>query len=70
MRVIPTQWRPSGHPDGETVLQQDLPESPDQPDEPIFDELARRWDGAGRTVPGRPDREWTSLVSRPAWPHR
>ncbi|MFC8450931.1 hypothetical protein [Kitasatospora sp. NPDC057223] len=61
MRVIPTQWRPPAPTDDETVL---------QPDEPIFDELARRWDGAGRTVPGRPDGEWTTLVSRAPWPRR
>ncbi|MET9616631.1 hypothetical protein [Kitasatospora indigofera] len=67
MRVIPAQWRPPTLADDETVLH---PDQPDQPDEPIFDELVHRWTSAGRAVPGRPDNEWTTLVSRAPWPRR
>ncbi|WP_371666496.1 hypothetical protein OG985_47505 [Streptomyces sp. NBC_00289] len=38
--------------------------------EPIFTELAARWAGAGRAVPGRADEEWTTLTRRSPWPVR
>lgn len=28
---------------------------------PIYDQLAREWAAEGRTMPGRPDGEWTRL---------
>ncbi|MBC3840962.1 hypothetical protein GXW82_13855 [Streptacidiphilus sp. 4-A2] len=37
-------------------------------DEPIFTALARQWSDAGRSVPGRADREWTELVGWSPWP--
>lgn len=43
--------------EGETVP---LPEL-----EPIFTELARRWESEGRLVPGRDDEEWTVLTASP-----
>ncbi|MFD3537014.1 hypothetical protein [Streptomyces sp. NPDC058664] len=45
---------------GETVPRSGL--------EPIFSELARRWETDGRLVPGRPDKEWTVLACRSPWP--
>ncbi|WP_262388186.1 hypothetical protein [Streptomyces parvus] len=43
-------------------------ETSPRPDlEPIFTELAARWTGDGRAVPGRPDEEWTVLARYP-WP--
>lgn len=36
--------------------------------EPIFTELAQRWESAGRLVPGRHDEEWAILISRCPWP--
>ncbi|KAB7835511.1 hypothetical protein [Streptomyces mobaraensis] len=36
--------------------------------EPIFTELAARWESSGRAVPGRPDKEWTVLARQPTWP--
>uniref|UniRef100_UPI003F494FB8 hypothetical protein n=1 Tax=Streptomyces sp. CA-136453 TaxID=3240050 RepID=UPI003F494FB8 len=48
--------------DGETVPRPDL--------EPIFTELAARWAGDGRAVPGRADEEWTILARRYPWPER
>ncbi|MFE6774887.1 hypothetical protein [Streptomyces sp. NPDC057702] len=41
---------------------------PAAPGMPIYAELVERWLGAGRTVPGTDDREWTELVHRPTWP--
>ncbi|MBK3640120.1 hypothetical protein [Streptomyces sp. MBT33] len=38
--------------------------------EPIFTELAARWQSAGRAVPGRADEEWTILAHRYPWPTR
>lgn len=38
--------------------------------EPIFTELAQRWETAGRLVPGRRDEEWTVLTRRQLWPER
>ncbi|MDI5966065.1 hypothetical protein POF50_021985 [Streptomyces sp. SL13] len=38
------------------------------PDEPIYQALARGWVRAGRTVPGRHDREWAELAGRRPWP--
>lgn len=32
--------------------------------EPIFTELARQWETAGRLVPGRAEEEWTTLARR------
>ncbi|MFF8610980.1 hypothetical protein ACF06X_34305 [Streptomyces sp. NPDC015346] len=48
-----------GHGD-ETVHRPDL--------EPIFTELARRWESDGRLVPGQPDEEWTILARQYPWP--
>ncbi|MFD6364088.1 hypothetical protein ACFWFX_30255 [Streptomyces roseolus] len=36
--------------------------------EPIYHELAARWAGEGRTVPGRSDEEWTALARHSPWP--
>jgi hypothetical protein len=47
---------------GDTVSRPEL--------EPIYAELARRWEGAGRHVPGRDDEEWIILVDRCPWPGR
>ncbi|MGW1138637.1 hypothetical protein [Streptomyces zhihengii] len=33
---------------------------------PIYDQLAREWAAAGRTLPGRPDSEWRRLTLFPA----
>ncbi len=41
---------------------------PRAPGMPIYAELAERWLGAGRTVPGAHDQEWADLVNHPAWP--
>ncbi len=41
---------------------------PRAPGMPIYAELAERWLGAGRAVPGAYDQEWADLVNRPAWP--
>lgn len=38
--------------------------------EPIFTELAARWETDGRLVPGRPDEEWTILARGYPWPGR
>ncbi|MER6599733.1 hypothetical protein ACWDBC_08330 [Streptomyces parvus] len=38
--------------------------------EPIFTELAARWETDGRLVPGRADEEWTVLARRYPWPGR
>ncbi|MDQ0844756.1 hypothetical protein [Streptomyces sp. V1I6] len=35
---------------------------------PIYDQLAREWTAAGRTMPGRPDGEWTRLSLFPPPP--
>ncbi|MEU0086524.1 hypothetical protein [Streptomyces sp. NPDC006274] len=35
---------------------------------PIYDQLAREWAAAGRTMPGRPDGEWTRLSVFPSPP--
>ncbi|PRH79642.1 hypothetical protein C6N75_08360 [Streptomyces solincola] len=36
--------------------------------EPIFTELAKRWEASGRAVPGRTDEEWAILARRYPWP--
>ncbi|MYT21980.1 hypothetical protein GTW69_17045 [Streptomyces sp. SID7760] len=41
---------------------------PDQPT--IYLSLVRRWQEAGRTLPGHPDEEWERLISQPCWPGR
>ncbi|MGW0604094.1 hypothetical protein [Streptomyces sp. NPDC002640] len=38
--------------------------------EPIFTELAARWESSGRAVPGRADEEWAVLARRYPWPVR
>ncbi|MFB8166175.1 hypothetical protein [Streptomyces rubiginosohelvolus] len=43
----------------ETVPRPDL--------EPIFTELARQWQTAGRPVPGQPDQEWVILSRSSPW---
>ncbi|WP_328763014.1 MULTISPECIES: hypothetical protein [unclassified Streptomyces] len=42
--------------------------APDQPT--IYLSLVRRWQEAGRTLPGHPDEEWERLISQPCWPGR
>ncbi|MFK8907049.1 hypothetical protein [Streptomyces sp. YS-3] len=37
--------------------------------EPIFTELARRWETTGRLVPGRHDEEWAILTRPYPWPN-
>ncbi|MFI5620787.1 hypothetical protein [Streptomyces sp. NPDC051567] len=36
----------------------------------IYLSLVKRWQEAGRTLPGHPDEEWERLVSQPYWPGR
>ncbi|MFD5554829.1 hypothetical protein ACFWIA_13475 [Streptomyces sp. NPDC127068] len=36
--------------------------------EPEYRRLAETWRREGRSVPGRPDPEWESLVRREIWP--
>ncbi|MGW4689828.1 hypothetical protein ACWEPM_33740 [Streptomyces sp. NPDC004244] len=38
--------------------------------EPIFTDLAARWENAGRTLPGQPDEELAVLARRYPWPVR
>ena len=38
--------------------------------EPIFAELAERWEIGSRAVPGQADEEWTILARRSPWPTR
>ncbi|MET9698181.1 hypothetical protein ABZY31_14825 [Streptomyces sp. NPDC006529] len=40
----------------------------DQPT--IYLSLVKRWQEAGRTLPGHPDEEWERLISQPCWPGR
>ncbi|MFG2993426.1 hypothetical protein ACGFZK_29710 [Streptomyces sp. NPDC048257] len=40
----------------------------DQPT--IYLSVVRRWQEAGRTLPGHPDEEWERLISQPCWPGR
>ncbi|MFI8261506.1 MULTISPECIES: hypothetical protein [unclassified Streptomyces] len=42
--------------------------APDQPT--IYLSLVKRWQEAGRTLPGHPDEEWERLISQPCWPGR
>ncbi|MEU9039688.1 hypothetical protein AB0D45_32960 [Streptomyces sp. NPDC048352] len=42
--------------------------SGDQPS--IYLSLVKRWQEAGRTLPGHPDEEWERLISQPCWPGR
>ncbi|MEU5436002.1 hypothetical protein AB0G73_21840 [Streptomyces sp. NPDC020719] len=42
--------------------------APVAPEPPIYQELAAAWAAQGRTLPGRPDREWTAVITRPCWP--
>ncbi|HET6354958.1 hypothetical protein [Streptomyces sp.] len=41
------------------------PASPPAGTSPIYEQLAREWAAAGRTLPGRPDLEWTRLSRYP-----
>ncbi|MEU6122140.1 hypothetical protein [Streptomyces sp. NPDC047123] len=41
---------------------------PDSPADPIYESMLRKWREQGRTLPGRPDPEWTSLVEHDPWP--
>ncbi|MEU5687859.1 hypothetical protein [Streptomyces venezuelae] len=43
-------------------------QSPDCRTDPIYAALHRKWREQGRTLPGRPDPEWTALVDRDPWP--
>jgi len=52
-------WRPKAA-SSETILL--------LPEEPIFNELVRRWSDTGRTVPGQDDQEWDALAGASAWP--
>ncbi|MEV6729620.1 MULTISPECIES: hypothetical protein [unclassified Streptomyces] len=42
--------------------------APDQ--STIYLSLVKRWQEAGRTLPGHPDEEWERLISQPCWPGR
>ncbi|WP_143060189.1 hypothetical protein [Streptomyces sp. TLI_105] len=59
MRLAPIGAQRTG---SETVRRPDL--------EPIFTELARQWQTAGRLVPGQPDQEWMTLTLSYPWPGR
>ncbi|MGW5864459.1 hypothetical protein ACWFRJ_20075 [Streptomyces sp. NPDC055239] len=37
-------------------------------EDPIYTSLQDSWQSQGKTVPGRPDQEWTALMSRDHWP--
>ncbi|MFB9388419.1 hypothetical protein ACFPM3_06110 [Streptomyces coeruleoprunus] len=63
--MTPTTMRPG--PIGAQRTSETVPRSAM---EPIFTELARRWEQAGRTVPGRHDPEWARLARRSPWPPR
>jgi hypothetical protein len=52
-------WRPKAA-SSETILL--------LPEEPIFNELVRRWSDTVRTVPGQDDQEWDALAGASAWP--
>ncbi|MEU1157432.1 hypothetical protein ABZ369_31095 [Streptomyces sp. NPDC005918] len=43
-------------------------QSPESRTDPIYESLIRNWREQGKTLPGRPDPEWTSLVDRDPWP--
>ncbi|WP_369215648.1 hypothetical protein [Streptomyces flavofungini] len=43
-------------------------QSPECRTDPIYATLIHSWYAEGRTVPGRPDPEWRSLVERDPWP--
>ncbi|MFF3215279.1 hypothetical protein ACFYYB_32130 [Streptomyces sp. NPDC002886] len=45
------------------------PQAPYDPST-IYLSLVRRWQEAGRTLPGHPDEEWERLISQPCWPGR
>ncbi|AXE25511.1 hypothetical protein C0216_20535 [Streptomyces globosus] len=38
------------------------------PDPPIYRALMDHWTADGRTLPGRPDPEWTRVAASPIWP--
>ncbi|GLF94355.1 hypothetical protein [Streptomyces yaizuensis] len=38
---------------------------PARGDNPVYERLVREWAGAGRTLPGAPDREWARLIRYP-----
>ncbi len=59
MRLAPIGAQRTG---SETVPRPDL--------EPIFTELVRQWQTAGRLVPGQADQEWTILAHSSPWPGR
>ncbi|MEV6395123.1 hypothetical protein AB0M39_10165 [Streptomyces sp. NPDC051907] len=40
--------------------------SPPSGSSPIYEQLTREWAAAGRTLPGRPDMEWSRLARYPA----
>ncbi|MEV4332939.1 hypothetical protein AB0K02_20740 [Streptomyces sp. NPDC049597] len=42
------------------------PAAPRSDDNPIYEQLAREWAAGGRTLPGRPDGDWTRLTRFPA----
>ncbi|UYQ64113.1 hypothetical protein [Streptomyces peucetius] len=42
------------------------PAAPPPGGSPIYDQLAREWAAEGRTMPGRPDGEWTRLTLFPS----
>ncbi|MFF3453305.1 hypothetical protein ACFYXH_03060 [Streptomyces sp. NPDC002730] len=44
------------------------PTSPPAGASPIYEELEQEWAAAGRTLPGRPDIEWTRLAHYPPPP--
>ncbi|MFE0133955.1 hypothetical protein ACFWY6_20690 [Streptomyces sp. NPDC059037] len=36
--------------------------------DPIYTSLQDSWERQGKTVPGRPDKEWLALMARDHWP--
>lgn len=49
--------------------QTQYPQAPYDPSM-IYLSLVKRWQEAGRTLPGHPDEEWERLISQPCWPGR
>ncbi|MEE1770683.1 hypothetical protein PUR34_21735 [Streptomyces sp. JV185] len=43
---------------------------PHSTDPPIYRALLRRWESAGRTLPGRHDQEWNRIMAMPVWSDR
>lgn len=59
-------------PDSYPQVQYPQAQYPQAPYDPsmIYLSLLKRWQEAGRTLPGHPDEEWERLISQPCWPGR